>query len=311
MNYQERNTPALKHWINSLYPNVTEITIPVWRYKNLDLPRNIFLRFKNVKSITFDLGDDMKYNDRITLNNLPVLPSSLEELDCSHLNLKELPVLPESLKTLRCGWNKLKSLPSLPYNLETLHCAYNPLKELPPLPIKLKYLDVYGNKLTHLPSLPLTLKNLQCGRNCLTWLPNLPDGLNILNASHNELTCLPTLPSELWQLDAIHNKLIMLPELPLRLTAISVIFNHFPFDYIDPWTIPERIVTFRKKIHILNCFRDIFYAFKFKKQFRKWLWEKVREPKIRAKYHPDNLMKMLEGREDMDLDELDELQEKW
>lgn len=33
---------------------------------------------------------------------------------------------------------------------------------------------------------------------------------------------------------------------------------------------------------------------KYKKQFRDWLWIKVRLPRIEQKYHPDNLLKLLE-----------------
>ena len=39
---------------------------------------------------------------------------------------------------------------------------------------------------------------------------------------------------------------------------------------------------------------------KFKKQFRKWLWEKVREPKIMKKYHPNYLIELIEKLGDED-----------
>ena len=61
----------------------------------------------------------------------------------------------------------------------------------------------------------------------------------------------------------------------------------------------------------MNRFIELFYTLKYKKQFRSWLWERVREPKIREKYHPDNLLRMLEERGEIDLDELDEIMEKW
>jgi hypothetical protein len=62
---------------------------------------------------------------------------------------------------------------------------------------------------------------------------------------------------------------------------------------------------------ILNRFKEMFYALKYKRQFRDFLWIKVREPKIRARYHPDNLAKMLEERGEIDVDELDALMDKW
>jgi len=62
---------------------------------------------------------------------------------------------------------------------------------------------------------------------------------------------------------------------------------------------------------ILNRFKEMFYSLKYKQQFRHLLWAKVREPKIRAKYHPDNLAKMLEERGELDVDELDALMDQW
>lgn len=61
----------------------------------------------------------------------------------------------------------------------------------------------------------------------------------------------------------------------------------------------------------INRFRELFYALKYKQHFRRLLWEKVREPKIRAKYHPDNLANMLEERGELDMDELDALMDQW
>jgi hypothetical protein len=73
----------------------------------------------------------------------------------------------------------------------------------------------------------------------------------------------------------------------------------------------DYIVEFRKQIKIVNQFRELFYTLKYKKQFLDLLWVRIREPKIRNKYHPSNLMAMLEEKEDITLDELDELLDKW
>ncbi len=46
-------------------------------------------------------------------------------------------------------------------------------------------------------------------------------------------------------------------------------------------------------------------------------WEKIREPKIKAKCHPDNLKILLKKREvegkgdEIDLDDLNEIMEQW
>jgi hypothetical protein len=67
----------------------------------------------------------------------------------------------------------------------------------------------------------------------------------------------------------------------------------------------------RKQINIVNQFRELFYSLKYKKQFQDFLWFHIREPKIRNKYHPNNLMTMLEGREEITMDEFNELIDNW
>jgi hypothetical protein len=70
-------------------------------------------------------------------------------------------------------------------------------------------------------------------------------------------------------------------------------------------------VDFALREDAINRFRELFYALKYKQKFRDLLWTKVREPKIRAKYHPDNLANLLAQHGDLDIDELDTLMEKW
>jgi len=53
-------------------------------------------------------------------------------------------------------------------------------------------------------------------------------------------------------------------------------------------------------------FRHLYYCLKFKKQLRKWLWEKVREPKIEKLYNPSYLIENLG-----DGDNLDEVLKNW
>jgi phosphoenolpyruvate synthase/pyruvate phosphate dikinase len=60
-----------------------------------------------------------------------------------------------------------------------------------------------------------------------------------------------------------------------------------------------------KKINILRNFRYTYYALKFKKHFKRWLWEKVREPKIMAKFHPSHLNHLL------DTDDLEVFLDDW
>ena len=166
---------------------------------------------------------------------------------------------------------------------------------LPDLSRFYKLIDLVcsNNQLTQLPTLPPTLINLYCINNRFTQLPTLPPTLTHLYCSNNELTQLPTLPSTLEFLDCRYN---LLP------------FDH-EINNIN--MMMEYIIEMRNKNNIFIRFKELFYAVKYKKQFRHWLWVHIREPKIRIKYHPDNLIIWLEGPENLRLDELDELDNNW
>jgi hypothetical protein len=47
----------------------------------------------------------------------------------------------------------------------------------------------------------------------------------------------------------------------------------------------------------------LYYCLKYKKQFRHWLWVRIREPKIREAFHPRYLIEKLPD-EETDLDEV-------
>jgi len=230
------------------------------------------------------------HNNNLTC--LPPLPSTLESLNCYYNHLTCLPPLPSTLKSLYCFHNKLTRLPPLPSTLESLYCSFNQLKCLPQLPSSLERLHCYTNQLKCLPQLPSSLEILDCSCNELTYLPQLPSTLEILKCNYNKLKCLPQLPSSLRNLDCSNNR-----------------FHNYIIkkNFIS---MSEFITEIRKQIQVENRFRELFYALKYKKQFRDLLWVRIREPKIRQRYHPDNLMKMLEERE-LTLDELDELNDNW
>ena len=60
------------------------------------------------------------------------------------------------------------------------------------------------------------------------------------------------------------------------------------------------------KIQKLNNFKHLYYCLKFKLQFRKWLWEKIREPKIMQHYNPKYLIENLNKN-----NELEEFLNSW
>ena len=77
----------------------------------------------------------------------------------------------------------------------------------------------------------------------------------------------------------------------------AIHFNNNPICEIIDIEIEKDICN--KQIQTLNNFRHLYWCLKFKRQFKKWLWEKIREPKIMKEYHPSYLFEKMQ--EDTDL----------
>jgi hypothetical protein len=90
-------------------------------------------------------------------------------------------------------------------------------------------------------------------------------------------------------LNCSRNQISSLPELNEKLETIMFHDNEI-YNVIN--TNDVQIV--RSKIEVLRKFKHLYYSLNFKSQFRKWLWERVREPKIMSSYSPYALMKMLD-----------------
>ena len=153
-----------------------------------------------------------------------------------------------------------------------------------------------NNELTSLPNLPENLIELYCGNNQLTSLHTLPKNLEVLYCSDNQLTSLPTLPQNLKKLYCSDNQLTCLPTLPQNLKYLYFRDNPI-YEIVNRYDLLETI----KNIQILNNFCYLYYCLKYKKQFRKWLWEKVREAKIQQIYHPNYLIENLKEEDDLDI----------
>jgi len=194
------------------------------------------------------------------------LDSLSEDILILSIDSRGITVFPDlsrfkNLKELYCSDNKLSSLPStLPQSLEILYCS--------------------NNKLTSLPDLSRfkNLKELYCYKNKLISLPTiLPQTLVTLYCFDNKLTYLPSLPEKILYLYYPNNPIC---------------------DILD--INNNSLIKVKQNIKIVNNFRYLYFSLKFKKQLRKWLWEKVREKKIMDKYHPNYLLENLE--ENLDLD---------
>ena len=130
---------------------------------------------------------------------------------------------------------------------------------------------------TNLNSLSEDILTLNVSNRSIKSLPNLTKFKNLqkLICSNNQLTSLPTLPQNLEELYCSNNQLISLPTLPQNLKVFDC--NNNPISEI---VNNSSLIKIKQNIQILNNFRYLYYCLKFKKQLRKWLWEKVKEPNI-------------------------------
>ena len=205
--------------------------------------------------------------------------------------------LSDDISILDISSKNIKYLPDLTKfkNLEELYCNNNQLTTLPTLPPNLKKVFCYNNKLTLLPNLPPNLKKVFCSNNQLTLLPTLPQNLEELYCSNNQLNSLPTLPQNLAELYCSNNQLTLLPTLPPNLAELYC-YNNPIYEIVKGGSL----IKIKKNIQLLNSCRHLYYCLQFKKQLRKWLWEKVREKHIMDKYYPKYLIENLDEHDDLD-----------
>ena len=206
--------------------------------------------------------------------------------------------LPEGILTLNISGRRIKSLTNLTRfkNLQFLDCSRNNLTYLPTLPQNLTELHCYRNQLSSLPTLPPNLEVLACSENTLTLLPTLPKNLEALYCSNNQLTYLPTLPENLKRLYCYYNQLTSLPNLPQNLEILHCHYNPIYEIVVNS----NDLFQTKQNIQEFNNRRHLDYCLQYKNQFRKWLWEKVREPKIKKLYHPNYLIEKLGDEDDLD-----------
>ena len=186
--------------------------------------------------------------------------------------------LPEDIELIDVNGKGLDYLPDLSRftNLKKLYCYNNQLVSLPFLPDSLQILWCSDNKLTSIHLLPNSIQILYCDNNQLVFLPLLPNSLGLLNINNNQFVSLPLLPDSLYGFWYSENP------------TFEIIFSF-------------HINVVKKKIKIINQFRNLYYCIKYKRQFSKWLWD-IREKKVKEEFHPDRLREMLEGK---DIDDVD------
>ena len=152
--------------------------------------------------------------------------------------------------------------------------------------------------LTELPRLPETLIHLNCSHTSLRRLPELPQSLEYLKCSFTKIkiTSVPVLPRLRWFVCET-NSIISLPKE----------INDTKYDIYNTPTFIRIELNIKKQI--INRFRHLYYSLKYKEKFRELLWEKVRLPKIKEKYSPENIAELLRQVDDEDEEGFDRVLE--
>jgi hypothetical protein len=273
-------------YLNTLPDNITEISIHHYIDKDAQFPD--LLRFYKLRILRF------QYNNFTTL---PSLPPTVKRLEIMYNpGLVSIPELPPNLQILSILCNKrLTHIGAFPTTLTELNCNEN-------------------DALAQLPALPQTLTRMFCCRNCLTEIPALPTSLTVLHCDENRLHVLPKLPSTLQELFCSQNRIEMLPLLPDSLTELYCSNNpliglgYYPFyEFMDD-DDDGFCSAYRKWQTCMERFRFQWYCLKFKRQFRDWLFVRVREKRAMEQYHPDRIRALLDSGVDIEDVELEDLE---
>lgn len=236
------------------------------------------------------------------------LPKTLVNLSCSFNRLKKIPRLYKNLKDLICSNNYLTTL-TIPSQLEYLDCSENDLQKLR-IPFGLKKLDCSKNNIEQL-VLPDTLEELRCSSNRLSKL-NLPRFLKEINCSSNNISSIHLIDT-LTRVELLHNPFVSAPAIPkgikyldLRFTCIDKCFD-FTLQPGGIYLYGTPLYTKMKYVlqietHIVDTnminmiekrFNQTYYLMKTKARMLDWMW-RARERIAMKKYHPDELLKLLD-----------------
>ena len=240
-------------------------------------------------TISFMDYDDNNKN-RIDLSRFV----GLNKFSCIGCNLTTLPILPDSVSELDCSSNKITEIIQLPNNLTLIRCFGNAIERINVLPPRIRFVNCMYNNLTTLPIFPDSMEELYCSHNHITELGRLTE---------NNVSSVQSFPPQLQYINCAYNDIQILPEIPS--TVIYFQCNNNPiYQVIKTSNTNTKIID---NANIIHKFRFTYYIIKFKSKFKKWLWEYVREPRIRNIFSPENIfskLSALSSNNDNDIDSL-------
>lgn len=233
-------------------------------------------QFNNLMTLTLS---------RCEMKTLPTLPNSLQTLNITYMGLEYLPSLENtSLEYIFSSHNNLITFPKFPNTLYSLNCSYNKLRIITNLPDSLEIIILISNQIEKIQKFPNNIKIINIDYNLLTELPIIPENTEEFTCNHNKLISMPKIKSnKIWYL------------------CFNCEVHGFYKSEYDNYEII-------KKINLINKFKSIYYHLLCRNKLRKWLWENVREKKIRELYHPDKLNKLIANAND---DEFEEILNDW
>jgi Leucine-rich repeat (LRR) protein len=133
--------------------------------------------------------------------------------------------------------------------------------------------------LTCLPSLKnISIRQLYCNNNELTYLPQLDNSLKVIECANNFLTSIPSLPYGIDRFVCENNP-------------------------VHPIIHEYSILSMSKNIEKWNKFRYLYFRLKMRKNIRRIVFEKIRQPKIEIAYHPSRISELLDNNDINDIDD--------
>ncbi len=239
---------------------------------------------ENHTSNTNNIVNNMSIEDYLSS-----LPNNIDYIDLSFKKLNEIPDLSRftNLKELNVSYNYIKYIPKID-TIKILNCNNNDIEYISEMP-NLELLNCATNNLQYLPSFK-NLRVLYCNFNKLTSLPKL-DNIEYLRCTNNLINNI-SYYKNIKFIDCSFNNIYYFHE---KYCDVQVFYNiNNPLYYN---------LDHRKSIKIINKFRFLYYLLKCKYKLIKLLW-KIREDIVKTKYHPNNLIKLLENSEDNDLEQI-------